>query len=211
MQRALRIASRLLIVGLALAAADGPVAAQSREQDRRIEEGKREDLRATAPALPAATPTRAPVAGAAPAPIPEVLEPLYFASLVGKRITYRYDAMMGVLIVLGLDEEHIGLDSQVAFFQEQGFVPPRYRESFDPMQPLRRGLAAYMFRQALGIRGGLALHLLGPSERYALKELGFQGIMSPGLVNDLVSGQELVQIITQAANYQAAHLAKQQP
>ena len=204
--------SSLLLVGLALLVGAQSVGAQSREQDRRIEERKREELRQSTPALPAASSVIAPPTEVeVPAPIPEVLETLYFASLMGKRIAYRYDAIMGILIVLGVQEDYLDLDSQVAFLQREGLLPPRYRKSFDPMQPLRRGLVAYMFQQALDIRGGIALHLFGPSERYAMKELGFQGIMSPGLTSDLVSGGELVQIITQAANYQAARLAKQQP
>ena len=62
-------------------------------------------------------------------------------------------------------------------------------------------LAAYMFYKALGIKGGLCLRLFGVNERYAVKELGFQGIMPSGNVNDIVSGEELVSAFTQATNY----------
>ena len=56
-----------------------------------------------------------------------------------------------------------------------------------------------MIQRALKIQGGLALHLFGSTERYAMKELGFRGILSPGLTRDLISGSELVQIASQAA------------
>lgn len=209
MKRVLKSGVRVFVAGFILVLGAGPAAAQSREQDRRIEEGKRDDLRATSSTLSATKPVGPPATVQVPAPIPQALEPIYFAGLVQKKIAYRYDAIMGILIVLGVEKKYLSLDSQVAFFQQEGFVPARYRESFDPMQPLRRGLAAYMFREALEIRGGIALHLLGPSERYAMKELGFQGLMSPGLVSDLISGQELVQTITQAANHLAKRLVKQ--
>lgn len=209
MPRVLQIVRRPVVCGLVLLAAAGPAFGQSREQNRRVEEDKRENLRASTSALPATA--KDPQADFTLAPTPKILESIYFISLAKKRVAYRYDAMMGILIVLGLDEEYISLDEQVAFFQREGLVPSRYRESFDPMKPLRRGLAAYMFREALEIRGGIALHLLGSSERYAMKELGFQGLMSSGLVNDLINGQELIQTITQAANHLAKRLAKQQP
>ena len=104
------------------------------------------------------------------------------------------------------DEELIDLDSQVAYLRENGLLSKRFREGFDPMEPLRKGPAAYMFLRALGIRGGIVLHLFGPGERYALKELVFQGMMSPGHVNDLVSGAELVQMMSQAAAYKVQRM-----
>lgn len=210
MRCALRIINQLTIISLLVGAAAGFVAAQSREQDRRIEENKRDDLKVTTPSV-TTTLSNVPALSnrTPPRPDPDALKPLYFASLIGKRVIYRYDAIKGVLIVLGLDDKYISLDSQVAFMQKEGLLPPRYRESFDPTQPLRRGLTAYMFQRALKIRGGIMLSLTGSTERYAMKELGFRGIISPGLVNDLFSGQELIQTITQSADYHAKHLAKQ--
>lgn len=137
---------------------------------------------------------------------------LYFAMLAQKRVVFRYDAAKALVILMGVDEEHISLDAQIAYLKAQGLLPKRFhREPFDPQQPLRKGEAAYMFRQALNIQGGLALRLFGPSERYALKELEYQGIMAPGHVRDLVSGMELVQIMDQAARFKLKHTAARQP
>jgi len=124
-------------------------------------------------------------------------------SLVRKPIAYRYDAAKAIVILMGVDEDRIDLAAQVAYLQEQGFLPRRYSELFDPMEPLRKGVVAYMLREVLDIRGGIALHLFGPSERYAMKELAFRGIMAEGNVNDLVSGEELVQIMGQVAALKA--------
>ena len=125
--------------------------------------------------------------------------------LAQKRIAYRYDAAKAMVILMGVDEEHIDLEAQIRYLRSQSLLPRRFRTTFDPMEPLRKGTLAYILRQALGIRGGIALHLLGPSERYALKELGYQGVLSPGYVNDLVSGAELVQAMAEAARYKLAH------
>lgn len=165
------------------------------QQDRRIEEEKREELKPThaAGVGPAAPPAKE-------APVPQPLEAIYFLNLLPKRITYGYDAAKVIMILMRVDEEYIGLDAQVGYLKEKGFLPPRLRDSFDPMAPLRKGACAYMLSRALGIRGGIARRLLPESERYALKELAFQGIMGPGHVNDIVSGPELVQAAAQAAS-----------
>lgn len=174
--------------------------AQTIQQDRRIEEEKRETLKPTV-GPPPTSELPGPKPGA-DAPVPVPLKELYFAQLVQKRVTFGYDAAKTITILMGVDEEYLDLTAQVAYLQHHGFLPRRFRQSFDPMQPLRKGLVAYMFHQALGIRGGLALRLFGPSERYALKELAFQGVMAPGHVNDLITGEELVQLMTYAAQYQ---------
>jgi len=178
--------------------------AQTVQQDRRIEEEKRDSLQPTV----ALQPSRQAVIPQAAAPVPQPLKELYLFTLVQKRIAFRYDAAKAIVILMGVDEEYLDLTSQVAYLQAHGFIPKRYRHAFDPMEPLRKGVVASMVRQALGIRGGLALHLFGPTERYALKELAFLGIMAPGHVDDVVSGEELVQIMDQVVR---AKLKRQPP
>jgi hypothetical protein len=185
----------------------GIAGAQTTQQDRRIEEEKREELKPTLTAGPAAPPK--PTQKETAPPVPQPFEPIYFMSLIEKRIAYHYDAAKSIVILMGVDEERIDLESQVAYLQEKGLLSGRFREGFDPMAPLRKGPVAYMFLRALGIRGGIVLRFFGPSERYALKELAFQGIISPGHVNDIVSGVELVQIMSQAAAYKAQRLPKE--
>ncbi len=178
--------------------------AQNIEQDRRIEEEKRESLKPTI--APLKIPKEKKAVGGPP--VPQPIKELYFLTLLPKRIAYRYDAAKLIVILMGVDEEYIDLNSQVQYLQEEGFLPKRFRDGFDPMEPLRKGVAAYMFYKALDVKGGIALYLFGPSERYTLRELAFQGYMSPGHANDLVSGEELVQIMTRAASYQAGREEK---
>ena len=124
-------------------------------------------------------------------------------TLLQKRIAFNYDAAKAIIILMGVDEEYLDLNAQAAYLKDAGFLPNRLRDSFDPMQPLRRGLAAYMFQRALKIRGGIAWHLFGPTQRYALKELVHRGIMADGHVQDLISGEELIQIMGQVAQRKA--------
>lgn len=196
-------------LALLLAHSGVPAVAETIQQDRRIEEENRESLQPTTPTPPA------PITGVSTqppsAPVPQPLQPVYVVMLAQKRIAFGYDAAKSIVILLGIDEECIDLDSQMRYLQEQKLLPPRLQQSFDPMQPLRKGVAAYLFARALKLDGGLVLHLFGPSERYAVKELVFQSMMSQGHVNDLVSGAELVQLMSQAATYLAKRVSTQSP
>lgn len=196
-----RFGKKIIIFSILLSLFLGPGRSWSQtiEQDRRIEEEKRESLKPTlaAPQVPKAVkPIGEP-------PVPQPLKELYVIQLLPKRFVYRYDAAKSIVILMGVDDEYISLDSQVTYLKEKGFLPKRLEETFDPIPPLRKGVAAYIFYKALGIKGGIALHLFGPSERYALKELVYQGMMSPGHVNDIMSGEELVMLMNQAARYRA--------
>ncbi len=169
--------------------------AQTQEGDRRIEEEKRKSLQPSEVQIPGET-----VSGPKPlAPI----DIIYFIELTPKRVTFRYDVCKALVVLMGVEDEYIDLDSQVTFLRENHLLPGRFKSEFDPMKPLRKGLTAYMFCKALDIKGGVSLRLFGMSERYAIQELAFKGIMSSGNVNDILSGDELISALTQAASYMA--------
>ena len=173
-----------------------PSTSAAPEDARRIEERKKEDLRPTEVHYPETEPRAAPV---------DDLDTFYFAQMAFRRITYRYDILKALVVLKGVENQYIDLDSQIAFLRAEDLLPKRFQADFDPLQPLRKGLAAFILRKALNIRGGLFLHLFGSSERLALNELVYQGVMSAGTSNDLVSGEELTNIITRAANHLATH------
>jgi predicted RNase H-like nuclease (RuvC/YqgF family) len=104
---------------------------------------------------------------------------------------------------MNVENQYIDLGSQVTFLKQNKLLPKRYEKEFDPTKPLRKGLTAYMFCRALGIKGGIMLRLFGMTERYAIKELVHQGMMSSGDVDDIVTGEELIYLVTQAGNYMA--------
>ena len=172
--------------------------AETPEEKRRIEEQKRQNLQPSEVQIL----KEHKIEPQPMAPL-DTLDLVYFAELVPKKVTFRYDVSKAIVVLLGVENQYIDLDSQIAFLKEKNLLPKKYASEFDPMQPLRKGITAYIFCKALGIKGGLALRLFGMSERYALKEIAFQGIMSSGNVNDIVSGEELVSVVMQATNYTA--------
>lgn len=181
----------LLLISIALSPSF--LMAQTSEEKRRVEEGKRESLQLTETHKPKEE--GPPVQPIAPIDI------VYFAELLPRRVAFRYDACKAFVVLMKVENQYIDLNSQIVFLKEKSFLPKKFRSEFDPMKPLRKGLAAYMFCKALNIKGGISLRLFGMNERYAVQEVAFEGIMPSGNVNDIVSGQELVSALMQAANY----------
>lgn len=165
------------------------------QDKRRIEEQKRGNLEQTEVHYQ----KKKKQPARAPSLLPD--EMIYLTEMSFRRITYGYDLCKTIVILKGVENEYLGLDAQVAYLKEQNLLPRRLRESFDPMKPLRRGLAAYVLRRVLDVKGGIFLTLFKESQRYALKELTYQGVMSSGNINEILNGDELAATITRAVNY----------
>lgn len=187
---------KMLVILVAFIIFPSLLLAQTPEQARRIEEQKRENL------LPTEGQT-SKVKKKTPPPL-DPIDFVYFAELMLKKITYRYDISKAIVILMGVENQFIDLGSQITFLKNENILPKKFdKKEFDVTKPLRKGLTAYMFCKALKIKGGILLTLFGVNQRYALKELVHQGVMSSGNVKDVVSGEELVLILTRAGIYMA--------
>lgn len=167
--------------------------AQSPRDKRRIEEEKRDNLRLSEIKINEETITSYPQPG--------LSQQAYFNKLLSKKNATLFDAYTMLVILLGSEDRYLDFKAKQAFLRQQDILPQAMRPTENPHQSLEKGVAAYMFCRALKIKGGLWLRLFGITERYALRELIFQNIMFPGNTRDMVSGKELVFIVTQAANY----------
>jgi hypothetical protein len=167
------------------------------QDDRRIEEQKRENLKQTEVHYQKKEKKKKP-SKAAPLQ-PEDL--MYISELSFRKITYGYDLCKLLVVLKGVENQYIGLNAQVAYLKEQNLLPNHLKDTFDPMKPLRRGLTAYVLRKVLDVKGGIFLTIFKESQRYALKELTYEGIMSSGNIHEILSGDELASTMTRAINY----------
>ena len=170
------------------------LAAPGPQDDRRIEEQKRNNLKPTEVHYQG----KKPVAKGTPL-FPD--DTVYLFEMTLKKVTYGYDLCKTIVIIKGVENDYIGLDAQVRYLKEQNYLPKHLEDIFDPMKPLRRGVTAFVLLRVLDIKGGVFLRIFNESERYALKELLYEGIMSSGNVNEIISGDELASAITRAVNY----------
>jgi hypothetical protein len=160
---------------------------------RRIEEEKRESLEPTQ--------TYAPEEPRAVEPPSQPDRLRYFEVLIEREVALGADACRVLSLLLDIEDSHPDLESQISFLKQKGIIPARLAQDFDPERPLAKGLCAYMFCKTLKIKGGVILRIFGLNQRYALRELIYQEIMYPGYAREIISGKELILIVTQAADY----------
>lgn len=178
------------------------VLARSSEDKRRIEEGRRKNLRSSESYLS----TRDEVATSSI----DSTKNAYFSELLSKDVAMRSDAYKILAILMGVENRFKGRDSQFNFLKEEGIIPKSLIEGPGYDKPLSKGVAAYMFVKVLDIKGGITLRIFGINQRYAFKELVHEEIMFPGNTYDIVSGQELILLLTQAADYMADRQSERQ-
>jgi hypothetical protein len=167
--------------------------AETAEERRRIEEEKRNALRSSE-----VHPLKRQEERTLPL---SFIDRIYFAELMTRKVSFRYDAGKIFVLLMGVENQYIDLNSQIIFLKEKKLLPKKLEADFSPREPLRRGLFAYMLYKALDLKGGITLSLFGISERYALKELVYQGIMASGNANDILTGDELVSTTMRAADH----------
>ena len=109
------------------------------------------------------------------------------------------DAMRGLIMLLD------GRDAAETFRQRINALLGRdvldSTWDYDSARPITRGKLAYMIYQACEIPGGVMLTLTGPSQRYCLRELQYQGMMATGSQAGAVTGMEFVAVLNRADTY----------
>ena len=172
------------------------VSAETPRDQRRLEEEARDDLRYTEPEPSVVS---EPALEAGPS-----IDLSFFQRLFEKKYLLRRDAIQPILILLN-KEDLISQDeeAQIKFLKEENILPPRLAKNFSPGEPLRKGLTAYMFCQALGLKGGIGARIFGMSQRYAMSELAFRGIMPEGSIDKVIRGPEFISFFTRAVEYLA--------
>lgn len=177
------------------------LSAQSQSNERRVEEDKRKDLQATEKSIDSSMEIK-------PFSRPKPMDPLdkiYFLELIMKKVTYHYDLCKIIPLLLEQGNKYITLDSQIKLLKKNHFLPRRLEKGFTPEAPLRKGVAAYVFSKVLGIKGGWNIRLFGQTEHNAINELVYEGIMPAGNSREILSGEDLVLMYTQAINYRKNH------
>ena len=107
-------------------------------------------------------------------------------------------ALNGLLLMLG-EKADMSFEQAVALVKQRKIADACW--DFQADRPVTRGRVAYMIYQACRLPGGLTLTLTGPSQRYCLRELQYQGFMSQGLPYNTVTGLEYVSVLTRADEY----------
>ena len=115
-------------------------------------------------------------------------------------MTSNDDAFHGLLLFLDGDDPAADYAGRVRTLQSRGLLPKSFNQPAE--QAVQRGTLAVALVKALDIKGGVMLRLLGPTPRYAVRELVFMELYPPSSPSQTFSGVEFLGIIAKAEDYQ---------
>ncbi len=113
-----------------------------------------------------------------------------------QQVVSQNDAFRGLLLLSDGKDQSETFDQRVALLRQRGVIASRW--SCRAEKSITRGKLAYMIYQSCNIPGGVILSLTGPSQRYCLRELQYQGFITEGAVYGQVTGMEFVAVLTRA-------------
>jgi hypothetical protein len=124
----------------------------------------------------------------------------FWHSLTDVPVTSNDEAFHGLLLYLHEKDDAADYAGRVRLLKTEKLLP----SSFDQpaTAPATRGTIAIALVHAMHIKGGVNLHLLPMSERYATRELQFLNVYPPSTPNQTFSGNEFVGIIGRVEDYQ---------
>ncbi len=129
----------------------------------------------------------------------------FWHTLADRPVTSNDDALHGLLLFLDGQDDSADYAARVEAMKQRKMLPAGFRAAGD--EAVDRGTVAVALVRALGIRGGWAMHVLGPNPRYAVKELQFLEVYPPSSPNQTFSGSEFLGIIGKAEDYQRGNAA----
>lgn len=129
----------------------------------------------------------------------------FFDNLYKKKIVTTFDFYQSLIILTGVFDQYRTVDKQIMFLLNNNIIAEDNVDNILINRPLKKGYAAYSFLKLINLKGGIILHLFGINQRYALKELIYQGMMIPGSAQELITGPELIYSLTKIAEYISAN------
>jgi hypothetical protein len=129
----------------------------------------------------------------------------FWHELATRHLTSNDDAFHGLLLYLDSKDDSKNYAERVATLKSRGMLPPSFNDPADVA--VKRGNLAVPVAKILEIRGGWAMHVFGPTPRYAVRELVYADVFPPSSAQQTFSGSEYVGIIGKIEDYQRSTAA----
>jgi len=133
----------------------------------------------------------------------------FWHAVAEKKLVANDEAFHAMLLFLDQKDESADYAARVAALRGRKLLPTGFDEPADAA--VRRGTLAVLVTRGLDIKGGWALHLMPNWERYAVRELEYQGLWPASSPNQTVTGDEFVGLIGRMEDLQQAKLASARP
>lgn len=128
----------------------------------------------------------------------------FYHTLAERNMASNDEAFHALLLFFHGEDPADTYPGRVAALKANGFLPDSYDRPSN--LAVTKGDMAVVIVNALDIKGGLTMRVLGPSPRYALKELQQLGLAPPGSsANQTISGSQVLTVIGKMEDYQATH------
>ena len=124
----------------------------------------------------------------------------FWHELADEPITTNDHAFHGLLLYLDQKDDSADYAARVHTLKARKMLPKHFEEA--ATAGVRRGTLAVAIMRVLGEHGGVTTTLLGPTPRYAVRELMFLNVYPPSTPNQSFSGNEFVGIIGRVEDYQ---------
>jgi len=123
----------------------------------------------------------------------EFAEMDFWDGLAGMRAVSNHDALHAMLISFGGDEasDYAG---RLAAAKQRGWLSSG--DNPPANETARVGWVARAACIEAGIKGGLTMRVLGPHERYAVRELNYRGWLKNMSRNQALSGMQLIALLS---------------
>lgn len=124
----------------------------------------------------------------------------FWHTLATKPVACNDDAFHAIILDLDETDPNADFSARVSALKARGLLLNSFTGG--PNDAVSRGVVAVALCQAAGIKGGLIMHLTGPSERYCLREMQYMNLLPPSSPNQTFSGLELVGVIGRFEDYE---------
>lgn len=124
----------------------------------------------------------------------------FWHSLSQRPVTSNDEAFHALLLYLDGQDSASGYEQRVELLTQRGVLP----EGFDRPgnEAVQRGTLAVALVKAAQIKGGVMMRLIGPTERYAVRELQYVGVFPPSGTHQTFSGGEFLDVLGRIEDYQ---------
>lgn len=133
----------------------------------------------------------------------------FWHSLPGRPAVSNDEGLHGLIILAAGDDRSKSYGDRVAFAKGKGWLDRGWDEPAG--QAMQRGILARAICLVCGIQGGVMMHVLGPTPRYALREAAYEGIMVESSEQQTISGLDYLGVVSKAQDYITAHPAPAEP
>ena len=127
----------------------------------------------------------------------------FWHTLAERPVTSNDEAFHGLLLFVDDEDPTQDYAERVETLRSRQMLPTGFDRPAD--EAILRGTLAVAITRILDLKGGLMMHLVGPSPRYATRELLHERIYPPSSRNQTFSGAEFLGVIGRIEDYQRVH------